>query len=108
MERTVSVRHLTPISICRSGAATGIQGSARHFWEERVKDHVVLAVEQHDLAGVGRELPAQRLRAPDAAEPTADDDDSLDCGSHHGDALLEEPASQVRTRLPPGFAAETR
>ena len=49
-----------------------------------------IPIEEHDLARLSRQAPAQRPRALHTAESTADYHDSCCCSTHHAEALFEE------------------
>ena len=65
------------------GNRVGIERGSRHLGQQRVKDHVVLAVEDHDLAFLRGQPAPQRPGALHAAEPAAHNHDSPWCRFHH-------------------------
>ena len=82
----------------RCGNGVWVERRARDLWQERVKDHVVLAIEEDDLARLSRQLPSQRPRALHAAEPATDDHDAFG-STHHARGLFEEPCHGGNQRL---------
>ena len=60
----------------RRGDRVGIDRRPRHFRQQGVEDHVILAIEENDVPCRLRQAGAQAPGALDPAESSADDDDS--------------------------------